>query len=47
MKTDKEYEKVNQKRIWTNCKFNLVQKEQKWKLETNKEVYDELQKMLR
>ena len=43
MKTDKEYEKLIKKEFGLTAN-SIWYRRQKWKLETNKEVYDELQK---
>jgi hypothetical protein len=43
MKTDKEYEKLIKKEFGLSAS-SVWYRRHKWKLETNKEVYDELQK---
>ena len=43
MKTDKEYEKLIKKEFGLTAN-SIWYRRQKWKLETNKEIYDELQK---
>ena len=43
MKTDQEYEKLIKKEFGLTAN-SIWYRKQKWKLETNKEIYDELQK---
>ena len=43
MKTDQEYEKLIKKEFGLTAN-SIWYRRQKWKLETNKEIYDELQK---
>ena len=43
MKTDQEYEKLIKKEFGLSAN-SIWYRRQKWKLETNKEIYDELQK---
>ena len=42
MKTDQEYEKLIKKEFGLTAN-SIWYRKQKWKLETNKEIYDELQ----